>query len=206
MSKKVAIVDYKAGNLDSIARAVEECGGHPVITALARDFEDASNIILPGIGSFADGMRNVRDLKLDEILMAEAIERGTPLLGICLGMQLLATVGFEGGETRGLGWIEGEVKKLKPDEPRARIPHIGWNEVTFLKSNELFGGVPSGKDFYFAHGYNFICKNEKDVIARTPYGGDFISAIQKRNIFGVQFHPEKSQHFGLQVIRNFLSF
>lgn len=205
MPRKVAIVDYGMGNLDSIARAVEECGGSPVVTSEERDFKAADSIIVPGIGSFADGMRNVCALGLDKMLEREA-KKGIPLLGICLGMQFLATVGFEGGETRGFGWIEGEVKKLEPKEPHTKIPHIGWNEVRFVKSHRLFNGVPAGKDFYFVHSYHVVCKNEEDVIARTAYGGDFVSAIQKGNILGVQFHPEKSQRFGLRVIRNFLSF
>ncbi len=202
--KKVAIVDYGMGNLDSIARAVEECEGTPILTNDIRDLKTANKIILPGVGAFADGMANIRKLGIDRILRQEVIERRTLLLGICLGMQLLATTGFEGGKTEGLGWIEGEVKRLESKQSIDKIPHIGWNEVAFTQSTPLFKDIPTGKDFYFVHSYHFICKREIDVCARTPYCGYFISAVCKENIFGVQFHPEKSQHFGLKIIRNFL--
>jgi len=202
--KKVVIVDYGMGNLDSIARAVEECGGHALITHEKHDFKAVSNIILPGVGSFAHGMQNIRRLGLDEILNEEVVENKVPFLGICLGMQLFATIGFEGQETKGLGWIEGEVRRLEPDRYHTKIPHIGWNEVNFIKPSPLFKNIPSGKDFYFVHSYHLLCKNDEYVIGRSPYCGSFVSVVCKENIFGVQFHPEKSQRFGLQLIRNFL--
>lgn len=205
MHEKVAIVDYEMGNLDSIARAVEECGGRPVITSNRSDFKTASNIILPGVGSFAHGIANIHKLGLYETLNEEIMNQGTPCLGICLGMQLFATKGFEGGETKGLAWIDGEVRKLEPKQSGSRIPHIGWNKVTFDRPSLLFKDIPSGKDFYFVHSYHFVCKDENHILASTPYCGHFASAIYKNNIFGVQFHPEKSQRFGLQLIRNFLS-
>lgn len=203
--KKVAVVDYGMGNLDSVTRAVEECGGNPVITNKARDLEVANHIILPGVGAFATGMRNIHERGLGELLAAQVIEKGIPFLGICLGMQLLATKGWEGEETSGLGWIEGEVKRLQPDDQDVRIPHVGWNEVIFTQSSPLFRDIPSGKDYYFVHSYRLFCRHERDVIARTPYCGGFVSAVGRDNVFGVQFHPEKSQRLGFQVIRNFLA-
>lgn len=203
--KKVAIVDYKMGNLDSAARAVEECGGAPVVTNRARDLEDASYIILPGVGAFGVGMRNIRELGLDQTLREQVIEKGVPFLGICLGMQLMAARGWEGEEAEGLGWIDGEVTRLEPDGPDERVPHIGWNEVAHDGSSPLFRDIPSGKDFYFVHSYHLSCRDEGAVIARTPYCGGFVSGVNSDNLFGVQFHPEKSQRLGFQVIRNFLS-
>ena len=203
--KKVVITDYGMGNLDSVARAVQECGGDPLISHKAEDFEEAHYIILPGVGAFTTGMNHLSASGLNEILQEQVINQGIPFLGICLGMQILATKGLEGGETQGLGWIEGEVKRLEPDTPDIRIPHVGWNEVIFNKPSPLFEGITTGKDFYFVHSYHFSCKHPQEAIAHTPYCGNFVSAVNKDNIFGVQFHPEKSQRLGFQVLKNFLS-
>lgn len=203
--KIVAIIDYGMCNLDSVARAVEECGSTPLVTDQARDLEIATHIILPGVGAFSDAMRQIRQRSLDTALQEQVVDRQTPFLGICLGMQLMATKGYEGGKTKGLGMIEGEVKRLEPDSPVTRIPHIGWNAVIFLKDSPLFYGIPSGKDFYFVHSYHFCCRREEDIVALTPYCGGFVSAISRGHIFGTQFHPEKSQRLGFQVLKNFLS-
>lgn len=203
--KTIAIIDYGLCNLDSVTRAVEECGGTPLVTNKARDLETATHIILPGVGAFSDAMNQIRQLSLDTALQEQVLDNQIPFLGICLGMQLMATKGWEGGETEGLGLVEGEVKRLEPDTPDTRIPHIGWNEVHHVQDNPLFQGIPSGKDFYFVHSYHFCCCREEDIIARTPYCGWFVSAICRSHIFGTQFHPEKSQKLGFQVLKNFLS-
>ncbi|MEG4227939.1 imidazole glycerol phosphate synthase subunit HisH [Microcoleus sp. N9_B2] len=203
--KKVVITDYGMGNLDSVARAVQECGGDPLISNKAEDFEEAHYIILPGVGAFSTGMKHLSASGLNEILREQVINQGIPFLGICLGMQLLAKKGLEGGETQGLGWIEGEVKRLESDTPDIRIPHVGWNEVIFNKPSPLFEGITTGKDFYFVHSYHFLCQHSQEAIAHTPYCGNFVSAVNKDNIFGVQFHPEKSQRLGFHVLRNFLA-
>lgn len=203
--QQVVIVDYGMGNLDSVARAVEECGAHAVVTDRASDLVHADHLILPGVGAFADGMRRLRERRLDELLTTQVMERGTPCLGICLGMQLLATKGYEQGETAGLGWIEGEVTRLQPDSSHIRIPHIGWNEVVFDCASPLFEGLVSGKDFYFVHSYHLCCGHTSSVLAHTPYCGSFASVVGQRNVFGVQFHPEKSQRVGLQLLKNFLT-
>jgi len=204
--KKVAIVEYGIGNLDSVARAVEECGATPVVTADVGGFREASAIILPGVGAFATGMQNLRKIGLVDALEEEVLNRRTPFLGICLGMQLMASTGWEGGvETCGLGWIDGDVCKLQPAVSGERIPHVGWNEVAYTADSRLFEGIPTNRDFYFVHSYHVTCRNEAHVIARTPYCHGFVSAIASGNLFGVQFHPEKSQRSGFQVIRNFLS-
>ncbi len=202
--KTVAIVDYGMCNLDSVARAVEECGGNILVTSDKRDLESVGYIILPGVGSFADAMSEIRKRSLDDVLKEQVIEKEIPFLGICLGMQLMATKGSEGGEVQGLGIIEGEVIPLESDSPETRIPHIGWNEVMHSEKSSLFEGIVSGKDFYFVHSHHFRC-NEENVIARTPYCGEFASAVSKGFAFGVQFHPEKSQKSGFKILKNFLS-
>lgn len=202
--KKVAIIDYGMGNLDSVARAIEECRGNPVITERAEDLKDANYIILPGVGSFGDGMRNIKALGLEPILKEEVLQNGIPLLGICLGMQLLASCGYEGGKAAGLDLIPGEVLRFLPDRPGVKIPHIGWNEVVLERSHPLFAGIPSGKDFYFVHSYHFVCESQEDILSRTPYCGGFVSGVQRGNVLGVQFHPEKSLQVGLKLLSNFL--
>lgn len=202
--KTVAIVDFGMGNLDSVARAVEENGGRPLVTDDPRNLEKANYIVLPGDGSFSAAMHNMRELKFVEALTEEVMNRRVPFLGLCLGMQLLATTGMEGEVTKGFGWIDGEVKRLEPDYPSVRIPHIGWNDVLQTRASPLFEGIPSGTDFYFVHSYHIVCSNEEDVLARTPYSGGFVSAVQRENILGVQFHPEKSQRHGFQLLKNFL--
>lgn len=203
--KPVAIVDYGMSNVHSVARAVEECGGTPIVTDQARELGRASYIILPGVGSFCDGVGNLRQRSLDETLREQVIERETPLLAICLGMQMLARRGWEGRPADGLGWIDGEVERLKPTAADGRIPHVGWNEVELVRCSPLFRGLDVPRDFYFVHSYHLVCHDARDVVARTPYCGGFVSAIEKPPVFGVQFHPEKSQRAGFQVIRNFLA-
>ncbi len=201
----VAIVDYGMCNLDSVARAVEECGGKPVVTDQAKDLKTANRIVLPGVGAFPDAMRNIKQRSLDKIMYEQVIEKQIPFLGICLGMQLLATRGWEVEESEGLGFIPGEVERLEPFGEDTRIPHIGWNEVCFVRESPLFNGIASGKDFYFVHSYHLSPQDENNVLAGTPYGKGFVSAVQRGLIFGVQFHPEKSQRLGFQVLKNFLA-
>jgi imidazole glycerol-phosphate synthase subunit HisH len=198
------IVDARIGNLDSISRAVEECGGTPLISCEKKDFEQASHIILPGVGAFSAGMKNIREKGLDQLLRQFAIEKRVPLLGICLGMQLLASKGWENGEENGLDFLPGEVIRLKPDTPTTRIPHVGWDEVQLLREIPLFDGIDNGSNFYFVHSYHMICREPALVLATTPYCGGFTSVIGKQNILGVQFHPEKSQQVGFHLLKNFI--
>lgn len=203
--KKVVIVDYGMGNIDSVVRAAKECNVDVTVTDKPVDFEEAANIILPGVGAFGEGMHNIRERGIDEILEKYVLEKGIPFLGICLGMQILAEKSFEEGEHEGLGWVKGEVRRLVPDKPHIRIPHMGWNEVNINWPSALFQGIPSGEDFYFVHGYHLVCKDKDMVLATTPYCGGFVSAVCRENIFGVQFHPEKSQQFGIKLLSNFLA-
>jgi imidazole glycerol-phosphate synthase subunit HisH len=202
----VAIVDYGMANLDSVYRAVEECGGRPVITCHEKEIQDANRIILPGVGSFAEAMHNLKERHLDQILHEHVVEKRIPFLGICLGMQLMATQGFEKQPTHGLRWIPGEVHRLQPKGEDTRIPHVGWNEVHFTRTCPLFSGIETGSNFYFVHSYHLIAHHEEYILGQTDYANGFVSAVQKEWIFGVQFHPEKSQRLGFKVLKNFLSF
>jgi glutamine amidotransferase len=200
----VAIVDYRLCNLGSVRRAVEECGGHPVVTESTDVIRSAARIILPGVGAFPQAMEHLRNGGIADVLTRQVIEKGVPFLGICLGMQMMATIGFEGQPTSGLGWIDGEVRRLVPGGD-IRVPHIGWNEVIAQPDDRLMAGVPSRSDFYFVHSYAVWPTCQSDVLATTPYGdAAFPSAVHRDNMWGVQFHPEKSQRVGFQVIRNFL--
>jgi glutamine amidotransferase len=201
---RVVIVDYGMCNIDSMARAIEECGGTARVSGDPRDLEDATHIILPGVGSFTAAMRNLESRGLADALKEQVLAKGIPLLGVCLGMQLLAAKGYEGGETPGLGLIRGNVVSLKATNAAERIPHIGWNEVRFQKGSPLFEGMESGRDFYFVHSYHLVCEDLSDVLAVTPYCGQFVSVVGRNAVLGTQFHPEKSQWLGFAMLRNFL--
>jgi glutamine amidotransferase len=202
---KILIVDYGMGNLGSVRRALEECGVDAIISNDPSDCAHADHIVLPGVGAFADGMDALTDGGWVDILRTTSQEDKIPLLGICLGMQLLADKGFEGGETVGLGLIHGEVSRLVADSLETRIPHVGWNEVHHGGAHPLFRGILSGTDFYFVHSYHFLPDNIEDALASTPYCGSFVSAVARGNVCGTQFHPEKSSRAGFQLLQNFLA-
>jgi glutamine amidotransferase len=203
--EKVLIIDYGTSNLASIKRALEECNAEVFISDNPKDIKFSNRIILPGVGAFADGIKNLRKLGFVSAIKEIISYRNIPFLGICLGMQLMANKGYEGGEEEGLGLIPGEVKRLETPDRSVRIPHIGWNEVYKTGDNSLFFDIPDGTDFYFVHSYHFIAENSENIIATTPYCGGFISAVTLGNMFGVQFHPEKSGKKGFQVLKNFLA-
>jgi len=198
---KVAIINYGMGNVASVDKAIRNLGYESLITNDSKEINDSDCIILPGVGAFAQGMENLNKLGLTELLNIEVIQNKKPFLGICLGMQLIATKGFEPHPTKGLGWIEGEVIKI--NEPNKSIPHLGWNEIT-VKNNSFLNEFDQ-KDFYFIHSYHFSVKKSEDIAATVNYGNTFVAAIQKENIFATQFHPEKSQSSGLSLIRMFLN-
>jgi len=205
MPKNIVIIDYNMGNLASVANAIEYIGYKAIISNKIEDIKLADYIILPGVGAFPDGMKNLIDLNLIEVLREQVLERKKPFLGICLGMQLLADEGYESGLTKGLGYIKGKVKKFDLKDKNLRIPHVGWNEVYFKKNCILFKDLNKSEVFYFVHSYHFT--PEEDVVAGTfDYGGEFTAIIQKDNIFGTQFHPEKSQKAGLKILENFIKF
>ena len=203
--KTVALVDYGIGNIDSVRRALQECGAEVVLAAKLADFERCSSIVLPGVGAFGEGMKHLRERGLVEILNEQVLNKKIPFLGICLGMQLLAKKGFENETGDGLGWIDADCALLSPKSEEEHIPHIGWNEVVHDGRSPLFQSLPSGKDFYFVHSYALKCRNPREQLATTPYAGGFASSVGRDNIWGVQFHPEKSQKTGFQLLRNFLS-
>jgi glutamine amidotransferase len=202
---RVAIVDYGMCNLDSVCRAVDECGGHGVITSDPSDIEAADRIILPGVGAFTEAMANLRARDLDKVLDEQVRGQGAPFLGICLGMQMLAQTGYEGEPTPGLGWIAADVVRLEPTATDRRVPHIGWNEVYPRSDCPLFEDTPDGTDFYFVHSYHVACREGDLVAATTPYCDGFSSAVWSGSVFGVQFHAEKSQRAGFAVLRRFLA-
>lgn len=200
----VAIVDYGLCNLDSVRRAVEDCGGSPLVTARPEAILSASHVILPGVGAFPEAMANLRASGLVDALNRQVRERGVPFLGICLGMQLMASRSTEGRDTEGLGWIDADVRKLEPS-PGARVPHVGWNELRIARPSPLLEGVGDGADFYFVHSYAMYPRDASDVVALADRGdGSFTAVVGRGNMSGVQFHPEKSQRVGFTVIRNFL--
>lgn len=199
------IIDYLMGNTDSMKRALEESGARVIIGNEPRFFEEATHIILPGVGSFFQGMTNLNEMHISEQIKEQVFVKGKPVLGVCLGMQMLATKGTEGCEISGLGLIDGIVELMVQKDPAEKIPHVGWNDVIHSSNDPLFSGIPSGKDFYFVHSYHMKCDNENDIIGRTKYCGEIVSAVHKGSVWGTQFHPEKSQRMGFQILKNFLA-
>ncbi len=201
---RVAIVDYGMGNLSSVAKAFESLRADVVIVEDARGLASADRIVLPGVGAFGQGMRNLGDRRLVKALEDEVLVKGKPFLGICLGMQLLAREGTEDGLHRGLGWLKAGVHPLAVEGTGLRHLHIGWNDVAPRRGSPLFEGLRGTPSFYFVHGYRLVSDEPAAVAAESWYGGRFVAAIHQGNIFGVQFHPEKSQEAGLAVLKNFL--
>lgn len=204
----VVIINYNMGNVASVAKALNKLGFKNKLSNKKSDIERATHLILPGVGSFGDGMKNLTELGLINILTKRVVEQGTPFLGICLGMQLLAERGNEFGTHEGLGWIKGEVTKLKSPQLRSgqapRLTHVGWNNIKIVKKSILYD-IPDN-NFYFVHSYVLKPKNKSIVTATCKYGSEFPAAIQYKNIFATQFHPEKSQLSGLKLIDNFIKY
>ncbi len=205
----VALIDYGSGNLASAAkalmRAAEATKHEIVVTADPAQVKAAERVVLPGVGAFADCMRGLSAVPgMVPMLREKVLKEGAPFLGICVGMQLLATVGKEFGNHLGLGWIAGEVVKIEPSDPALKIPHMGWNELKILQRHRLLDGIESGAHAYFVHSYQFVPALPDDLIATTDYGGALTAMIGNENIAGTQFHPEKSQATGLMLLSNFL--
>jgi imidazole glycerol-phosphate synthase subunit HisH len=202
----IAILDYGMGNLRSVLNAFEAIGAPARLTTSPGDLRNAHAIVVPGVGAFGDGMANLVRLGVIETLAEEVLVRGKPYLGICLGMQFLAREGREHGITAGLGWTGGVVRRIEPGDARCKVPHMGWNDVTLTASCDLFRDLDDRPVFYFLHGYHLDPAGEADaaVVATTWHGERLTVALQRDNILGVQFHPEKSQEAGLQVLRNFV--
>lgn len=203
---KVAIVNYGMGNLGSVRRAFEELGAEAMIANHPSALYDANRIVLPGVGAFAEGMAHLNQGGWSVALHDLVAEQGKPLLGICLGMQMLAVEGHEGGVTPGLGLIPGQVRRLDELGCTLRIPHVGWNEVCQAREDILFKGIPSAADFYFVHSYAFVPEQHADLLASVPYGVDLTAAVRRNHVFGCQFHPEKSSKAGRRLLSNFLNY
>lgn len=202
----IGIVDYGMGNLRSVFNAFDYLGAKVTICTRPKDLINVDKIVLPGVGAFKDCIGKLQQEGFVSQLDLEVIQKKKPILGICLGMQVMAKRSFEGGNHEGLGWIDGEVIKLHPADINLKIPNIGWNEISFDSSMPLFKGLPSCPDLYFVHSYYLKCNSEYLVSAYYEYGHKVTAAIRKENIFATQFHPEKSQDVGLKILQNFIDF
>lgn len=212
MSQTIAIIDYGAGNLKSaekaFAKAAEGSDAQIVVTSDADVVRRADRIVLPGVGAFADCMAGLDAVAgMREVLAEKVLGAGTPFFGVCVGMQLLASVGREKVETEGLGWIAGAIEKITPSDKSLKVPHMGWNTLTVNRPHALLEGIETGEDglhAYFVHSYHMQVENPQEVVATADYGGPITAIVARDNIFGTQFHPEKSQTLGLALISNFL--
>lgn len=207
---KVGVIDYGVGNLGSVLRALEELRVTPVLVNRVTDMHATDRLILPGVGNFGDCASLLQVGGWIEALRQEVIEHARPLLGICVGMQLLAEVGTEGVEdgcgTLGLGLIPGRVVHLRVLGCELRVPHVGWNGINFHRSvDPLFMGIPDGTDFYFVHSYSLVPHDTVDILATANYGVPVTAAVRRGNVWGVQFHPEKSSRAGFKVLENFVN-
>lgn len=204
MNDRIAIIDYGMGNLASIQNMLKHIGVGAAITNDPEEIRSAGKLILPGVGAFDSGMRNIAELGLREVLDERVVGDRVPVLGICLGMQLLSRRSEE-GSAQGLGWIDADTAKFKFDgqSNNLKVPHMGWNLVDVRKQSRLFADMHEEPRFYFVHSYHLVCDDDRDVLGTTHHGYDFASAVEKDNICGVQFHPEKSHKFGMKLLANF---
>jgi imidazole glycerol-phosphate synthase subunit HisH len=199
----VAVINTGLCNIDSIARALEHCGARTVVTDEPRHLVAATRVVMPGVGAFPSAMSRLHETGLADALHDAVIARRIPVLGICLGMQLMLAKGDEGGGCDGLGWIDGRVERIRP-APDERVPHVGWNTVEFAPGSPLFEGIEPSTDFYFVHSYHVVPDDRSVVVGRTPFAGGIVTAFRSDHMWGVQFHPEKSQTAGFAVLTNFL--
>ena len=205
MAEAIALIDYGAGNLHSVHNALKAAGAERVaVTADPKIVRGARRIVLPGVGSFkacAEGLRAIPGLV--EALEERVIEGGAPFLGVCVGMQLMGQRGLEHGVTPGLGWIEGQVELIERTDPAIKVPHMGWNDVSPLPHHDGAELIETG-EAYFLHSYHFVPDNGRDIAAMTDHGGGLVAAVARDNLLGVQFHPEKSQAYGIALLSRFL--
>ena len=204
----VTIVDYNSGNISSVINSFKEVAKDKVnieVTSNLNKIKSTDKVVLPGQGSFkscVDALNNINGLV--DTLNEFAINNKKPLLGICVGLQMFADIGYEEIETKGLGWISGKVSKIDNQNGKYKLPHIGWNEINITKDSKIFKGIENKSHMYFVHSYEFVPKDKNVISATTGYSSNIVCSVEKENIFGTQFHPEKSDKIGLQIIENFI--
>jgi glutamine amidotransferase len=205
----VTIVDYNSGNIRSVINSFKETAVDNVkieVTADLNKIKSSDKIVLPGQGSFkscVDALNNINGLV--DVLNEFAINNKKPLLGICVGLQMFADIGYEETETKGLGWISGKVSKIDNQNGKYKLPHIGWNEIDIIKDSRIFLGIENKSHMYFVHSYEFVPEDKNVISATTDYSSNIVCSVEKGNIFGTQFHPEKSDKIGLKIINNFIN-
>jgi len=206
---KVTIVDYNSGNISSVINSFKEVAQDKVnieVTADLSKIKSSDKVILPGQGSFkscVDALNKINGLT--ETLTEFAINNKKPLLGICVGLQMFADIGYEENETKGLGWISGKVSKIDNQNGKFKLPHIGWNQINIIKQSRIFENIENNSHMYFVHSYEFIPEDKNVISATTDYASNIVCSVEKENIFGTQFHPEKSDKLGLKIIDNFIN-
>lgn len=200
----IAIIDSGMGNVGSIANMLKKIGAEAVITNKKEELHEAEKIILPGVGTFDHGMECLREAGLPDIIRSETLENKKPLLGICLGMQLLGKRSDE-GKSEGLNLIDFETKAFNiPQEMHLKIPHMGWDVVEFTQKDKILEGITGQQKYYFVHSYHAVCTNKENILMKCDYGYEFAAAVKNGNIYGTQFHPEKSHRFGMRLLENFV--
>jgi glutamine amidotransferase len=201
---RILILDYGMGNIFSVQKKIKALGLNPIISNSEEDILNADKIIFPGVGHFSNAMENLKKLNVIQSLNEKVLGKKTPVLGICLGMQLMAQ-NSEEGNLNGLGWFDATVKKFNiQDKLNFKVPQMGWNTISINKKSDLMIGIPDQSELYFIHSFYIECSVEKDILTKTVYESEFVSAIQKDNIFGVQYHPEKSHEIGEKMLKNFI--
>jgi len=205
----VTIVDYNSGNISSVINSFKEVAQNKVnieVTSDLNKIKSSDKVVLPGQGSFkscVDALNNIEDLV--NTLNEFAINQKKPLLGICVGLQMFADIGYEETETRGLGWMPGKVSKIDNQDGKYKLPHIGWNQINIVKESKIFKNIDNNSHMYFVHSYEFIPSDKNVISATTDYSTNIVCSVEKENLFGTQFHPEKSDKTGLQIIQNFIN-
>jgi imidazole glycerol-phosphate synthase subunit HisH len=200
----IVVVDFGMGNLGSVLKSLNRLKVQTKISTSIKDIEMAEKLILPGVGHYSNGMKQLHSRNYIDSLNDKVLNEGTPILGICLGMQLFSRYSHE-GKVAGLGWVDAEVVRFEiEDKVKWKIPHMGWNSVSIKKDSILLSGVDEGELFYFVHSYHMSCNDNEDILGATRYGYEFTSAIQRGNIYGTQFHPEKSHDKGLEILNSFV--
>ena len=206
---KITIVDYKSGNISSVINSFKEVAKNKVdieVTSDLNKIKSSDKVVLPGQGSFKSCVEALNKIKgLVDTLNEFTLSNKKPLIGICVGLQMFADIGYEETETKGLGWISGKVSRINNQNGKYKLPHIGWNQINIVKESKIFKNIKNNSHMYFVHSYEFIPEDKNVISATTDYSSNIVCSVEKENIYGTQFHPEKSDMLGLQIIKNFLN-